>query len=295
MGGIFQTTDQSPSHRAYLCIITRRREAKRNAYWAFRWTGSHLSRSHNEKQEVTRWGWHSTRYLQIFFASPVESTNKLFCRIYDSLGLGNLCFTPCIKKGRQDCANYRGISLVDIAAELFATVPLNRSVAIRNARTRSTQYGFRRGRGCTNQIFILRRKIERRYKFQQPNTVWFFGFSAGFDSVNRLYICIHGCRYICIYIYVWVKSWALVVYAYAIPYCPNILMIVQRELVCRSEMNVICSVISSPVDFWLREEWELWLIDNYFQFGGANLRNEDRTRYLRSISEHGEFILRFLF
>lgn len=48
------------------------------------------------------------------------------------------------------CANYRGISLVDIRAKVFVTVLLNRFVAVRDTRSSSTQNGFRRGKLCAD-------------------------------------------------------------------------------------------------------------------------------------------------
>lgn len=93
---------------------------------------------------------------------------------------------PIFKKGDKSvCENYRGISLIDVAAKVFAVVLLNRFSTVRDTRTRPNQGGFRRGRGCVDQIFTLRRTLEHRYKFQQPTTACFIDFRAAFDSVDR--------------------------------------------------------------------------------------------------------------
>ena len=93
---------------------------------------------------------------------------------------------PFHKKGdKKVCANYRGISLIDVAAKVFATILLNRFHQQRDARTRPNQAGFRPGRGTIDQIFCLRRTLEHRWCYQQPTVVCFVDFAAAFDSIDR--------------------------------------------------------------------------------------------------------------
>ncbi|CAE1309458.1 unnamed protein product [Acanthosepion pharaonis] len=67
---------------------------------------------------------------------------------------------PFFKKGdRMVCSNYRGISLLNVAAKTFAVLLLKRFQTARDARTRPTQCGFRPGKGCVDQIFNLRRTL----------------------------------------------------------------------------------------------------------------------------------------
>nr|VZI25315.1 unnamed protein product [Spirometra erinaceieuropaei] len=93
---------------------------------------------------------------------------------------------PILKKwDKTRCENYRGISLLDVAAKIFAIVLLRRFQAVRDSRTRPNQAGFRAGRGCADQIFTLRRILEFRHSYQQPTAVCFVNFAAAFDSVHR--------------------------------------------------------------------------------------------------------------
>ncbi|MDY6930075.1 MAG: reverse transcriptase family protein [Pseudomonadota bacterium] len=93
---------------------------------------------------------------------------------------------PTFKKGdKKMCSNYRGISLIDVAAKIFATILLRRFQKERDTRTRPNQSGFRPGRGCTDQIFTLRRVLEHRWSYQQPTVACFVDFKAAFDSVDR--------------------------------------------------------------------------------------------------------------
>ncbi|BHF85886.1 hypothetical protein SprV_1002906000 [Sparganum proliferum] len=102
----------------------------------------------------------------------------------DDWGLGIL--VPILKKGEKTrYENYRGISLIDVAAKIFAIVLLRRFQAVGDLITRPNQAGFRAGRGCADQIFILRRILEFRHSYQQPTAVCFIDFAAAFDSVHR--------------------------------------------------------------------------------------------------------------
>ncbi|BHF71757.1 hypothetical protein SprV_0401481700 [Sparganum proliferum] len=102
----------------------------------------------------------------------------------DDWGLGIL--VPILKKGdKTRCENYRGISLIDVAAKIFAIVLLRRFQAVCDSRTRPNQAGFRAGRGCADRIFTLRRILEFRHSYQQPTAVCFVDFAAAFDSVHR--------------------------------------------------------------------------------------------------------------
>ncbi len=68
---------------------------------------------------------------------------------------------PLFKKGdKQICSNYRGISLIDVAAKVFGVILLKRFQSERDPRTRPYQSGFRPGRGCTDQMHNLRRTLE---------------------------------------------------------------------------------------------------------------------------------------
>nr|VZI16340.1 unnamed protein product [Spirometra erinaceieuropaei] len=102
----------------------------------------------------------------------------------DDWGLGIL--VPILKKvDKTRCENYRGISLMDVAAKLFAIVLLRRFPAVRDSRTRPNQAGFRAGRGYADQLFTLRRILGFRHSCQQPTAVCFIDFAAAFNSVHR--------------------------------------------------------------------------------------------------------------
>nr|VZI46433.1 unnamed protein product [Spirometra erinaceieuropaei] len=77
------------------------------------------------------------------------------------------------------------MSLINVAAKIFAMVLLRRFQSVRDSRTRPNQAGFRAGRGCAGHIFTLRRSLEFRHSYQQPTAVCSIDFAATFDSVHR--------------------------------------------------------------------------------------------------------------
>ena len=99
---------------------------------------------------------------------------------------GKAVLLPIFKKGdKRICTNYRGISLIDVAAKVFSALILKRFQAERDKRTRPNQSGFRPGRGCIDQIHNLRRILEQRWRYQQGTCICFVDFAAAFDSVDR--------------------------------------------------------------------------------------------------------------
>ncbi|BHF58542.1 hypothetical protein SprV_0100149400 [Sparganum proliferum] len=89
------------------------------------------------------------------------------------------------KGDKTRCENYCGISLIDVAAKIFAIVLLRRFQAVRDSRTGPNQAGFRAGRGCADQICTLIRILEFCHSYQQPTAVCFIDLVAAFDSVQR--------------------------------------------------------------------------------------------------------------
>nr|VZI35813.1 unnamed protein product [Spirometra erinaceieuropaei] len=85
----------------------------------------------------------------------------------DDWGLGIL--VHILKNGdKTRCEKYRGISLIDVSAKIFALVLLRRLQAVPDTRTRPNQAGLRAG-----------------HSYQQLTAVRFIDFSAAFDSVDR--------------------------------------------------------------------------------------------------------------
>ena len=57
---------------------------------------------------------------------------------------------------KEECKNYRGISLLSIPEKLYGRVVINRVRELANGAMEEEQSGFREGRGCADQIFTVR-------------------------------------------------------------------------------------------------------------------------------------------
>ena len=93
---------------------------------------------------------------------------------------------PLPKKGDLSLmTNYRGITLMSIAAKVYNKILLNRIRPHLDPLLRKNQAGFCPGRSCTQQIHILRRIMEGFRENQLPLIVTFVDFKKAFDSINR--------------------------------------------------------------------------------------------------------------
>ena len=93
---------------------------------------------------------------------------------------------PVFKKGsKSSCANYRPISLINVAYKVFEAVILKRIRSEVDANLRENQGGFRPGRSTVDQIFALRQILEQRNEYNQPLAIAFVDFKAAFDSIDR--------------------------------------------------------------------------------------------------------------
>ena len=93
---------------------------------------------------------------------------------------------PVPKKGDLSLAtNYRGISLLPIAAKIYNKLILNRIRPHVDPILRKNQNGFRSGRSTLSQILALRRILEEARNFNLEAILVFVDFKKAFDSVDR--------------------------------------------------------------------------------------------------------------
>ena len=89
------------------------------------------------------------------------------------------------KRKRSECGNYRGISLLSVPGKVFASIILNRCKDALDQVLREEQCGFRKSRGCTDQLFALSQILEKCMAFQLDVSFCFIDFRAAFYSVDR--------------------------------------------------------------------------------------------------------------
>lgn len=90
------------------------------------------------------------------------------------------------KKGDlQNCDNWRGITLLSVPGKVFCKILLDRVSEAIDTKLRKEQAGFRKGKGCIDQIFALRNIIEQCLEWNAPLHIVFVDFKKAFDSIHR--------------------------------------------------------------------------------------------------------------
>ena len=92
------------------------------------------------------------------------------------------------KGDRQDCGNYRGISLMAIASKIFAKILLQRLLFVANYVLPEAQCGFRSSRSTIDMIFTLRQLQEKAAEQNKPLYIAFVDFSKAFDSISHPFL-----------------------------------------------------------------------------------------------------------
>ena len=90
------------------------------------------------------------------------------------------------KKGAHDhCDYFRGIALLSIPGKVFCRVIQKRLAEKVNQVLRESQCGFRKGRGCIDQVFSLRVLAEKAREYNTPLYLCFVDLRKAYDSVSR--------------------------------------------------------------------------------------------------------------
>nr|VZI47838.1 unnamed protein product [Spirometra erinaceieuropaei] len=90
------------------------------------------------------------------------------------------------KGNSQVCDNHRGISLLNIAGNIFARILLNRlNNHLEQGLLPESQCGFRRHRGTTDMIFAARQLQEKCQETRTHLYSTFVDLTKAFDTVNR--------------------------------------------------------------------------------------------------------------
>ena len=97
------------------------------------------------------------------------------------------CMVPIYKdKGDvHECSNFRGISLLSLVGKVYGRVLINRIRDKTENVIAEVQSGFRRGRGCTDQIFIVRQICEKYLEKGKDVYFAFLDLEKVYDRVDR--------------------------------------------------------------------------------------------------------------
>ncbi|CAF1656013.1 unnamed protein product, partial [Adineta ricciae] len=89
------------------------------------------------------------------------------------------------KGDKQICDNYREISLLVVASEVFSRIILNRVQNHLDEQLLEEQAGFRSNRSTIDQIFTLKMIMEKSRECNRPLSMCFVDIQKAYDSVNR--------------------------------------------------------------------------------------------------------------
>ena len=91
-----------------------------------------------------------------------------------------------LKKGALcDCKNWCGFTLLSTPSKILATVIIQRISYAVDEQLRKKPAGYRKGRGCADQIFTLRNVIEQCTEWQRQLYINFMDSQKAFDIVYR--------------------------------------------------------------------------------------------------------------
>ena len=89
-------------------------------------------------------------------------------------------------KGCKTAAdNYRGISLLSVCSKVYVNILISRLTPILEPFLHESQCGFRPERGCSDQLFTMRRLCELARASRTPLWVAFVDYRKAFDCINR--------------------------------------------------------------------------------------------------------------
>ena len=88
------------------------------------------------------------------------------------------------KGDRSVCDSWRGISLLSVVGKMFLHILLKRLVKIFDSRLSEAQAGFRKGRGCADQIFTIRRVMEQAAEKHKPIYACFIDLKAAYVRIT---------------------------------------------------------------------------------------------------------------
>jgi len=93
---------------------------------------------------------------------------------------------PIPKKGNLHCCdNWRGIALLDVVGKLVGRIVQNRLQKFAELVLPESQCGFRRGRSCTDMIFMVRQLAEKAIEHNSKQYFVFVDLRKAYDSVPR--------------------------------------------------------------------------------------------------------------
>ncbi len=86
---------------------------------------------------------------------------------------------------REECNNYRGISLLSVPGKIYGRILNERMMKITDKSVGAEQGGFQKGRGCVDQIFAVKILVEKYLEKDRKLFAAFMDLEKAYDRVDR--------------------------------------------------------------------------------------------------------------
>ena len=88
-------------------------------------------------------------------------------------------------RDRGDCKNYRGISLLSIPGKVYGRILIEKVRSMTEGLIGEEQCGFRSGRGCVDQVFVMKQMSEKFVNKNKNLYVAYMDLEKTFDRIDK--------------------------------------------------------------------------------------------------------------
>ncbi len=88
------------------------------------------------------------------------------------------------KGSRSECSSYRGIRLLSVPGKVYGRILTERQ-KVTEGKVSEEQGGFRKGRGCIDQIFAMKKLVEEYLRKDKKLYEAFMDLEKAYDRVDR--------------------------------------------------------------------------------------------------------------
>ena len=89
------------------------------------------------------------------------------------------------KGDRSECKNYRGISLLSIPGKVYGRILIERVRLLTEGMIGEEQCGFRSGRGCVDQVFVMKQLSEKMVDKKKSLYAAYMDLEKAYDRIDR--------------------------------------------------------------------------------------------------------------
>ncbi len=89
------------------------------------------------------------------------------------------------KGNKEECNNYRGISLLSVPGKIYGRILYERMMKITDKSVGDEQAGFWKGRGCVDHMFAVKILVEKYLEKNRKLFAAFMALEKAYDRADR--------------------------------------------------------------------------------------------------------------